>query len=115
MRSELSSQGNGSRIQGTGTDSEFDSRNPAPLDRPGLPFPAFKIGSFPSESFTRRHLIPLGVQSGLPAVSVQSGFTENVTMGIQLVGAPYDEAGILRLGYAYEQATPWHERHPTMS
>jgi len=31
---------------------------------------------------------------------------------LQLLGRPYDEATLLRVAYAYEQATPWHRMCP---
>ncbi len=50
---------------------------------------------------------------GLCAVSVPCGFTsEGLPVGLQLVGKPFDEARILRLAHAYEQATEWHHRTP---
>lgn len=53
---------------------------------------------------------------GIPAVSVPCGFTEaGLPLGIQFLGAAFDEAGILRLAHAYERATPWHLRHPILS
>ena len=33
--------------------------------------------------------------------------------GLQLIGRPYDEATVLRIGWAYEQATEWHNRLPS--
>lgn len=53
--------------------------------------------------------------TGLPAISVPCGFTASqLPLGIQFIGAPFDEAGILRLAYAYEQANIWHQRHPEL-
>ena len=50
---------------------------------------------------------------GLCAVSVPCGFTsEGLPVGLQLTGKPYDEAMILRLAYAYEQATDWRASRP---
>lgn len=50
---------------------------------------------------------------GLCAVSVPCGFTsQGLPVGLQLTGKPYDEATILRLAYAYEQATDWRAAHP---
>jgi len=50
--------------------------------------------------------------TGLPALSVPCGFADGLPVGLQLVGKPFDEATILRLGEAYQQATRWHEQHP---
>jgi aspartyl-tRNA(Asn)/glutamyl-tRNA(Gln) amidotransferase subunit A len=33
-------------------------------------------------------------------------------MGMQIIGRPFDDAGVLRAGHAYQQATDWHLRHP---
>lgn len=50
---------------------------------------------------------------GLCAVSVPCGFTSRgLPVGLQLIGKPFDEATILRLAYAYQQATSWHARRP---
>jgi aspartyl-tRNA(Asn)/glutamyl-tRNA(Gln) amidotransferase subunit A len=49
--------------------------------------------------------------SGLPTISVPSGFTRTgLPIGLQITGPPGGEATILRLAYAYEQATEWHKR-----
>jgi aspartyl-tRNA(Asn)/glutamyl-tRNA(Gln) amidotransferase subunit A len=52
--------------------------------------------------------------TGLPAVSLPCGFTaDNLPVGLQLFGRHYDEATLLRVAYAYEQATPWHKMFPS--
>jgi Asp-tRNA(Asn)/Glu-tRNA(Gln) amidotransferase A subunit family amidase len=51
---------------------------------------------------------------GYPALAVPCGFIEGLPCGITFVGKAYDEAGLLSAGFAYEQATAWHERHPTL-
>lgn len=50
--------------------------------------------------------------TGLPALSVPCGFADGLPVGLQLVGKPFDEAMVLRVGEAYQEATRWHERHP---
>ena len=50
--------------------------------------------------------------TGLPALSVPCGFADGLPVGLQLVGKPFDEATILRVGEAYQQVTRWHEQHP---
>ncbi|WP_207479185.1 amidase [Arenibaculum pallidiluteum] len=50
---------------------------------------------------------------GLPALSVPAGFTtEGLPLGVQLVGRPFAEGTLLRLGRAYERQARWHERIP---
>ena len=51
--------------------------------------------------------------AGLPALSVPCGFGANgMPVGLQIVGRPFDEAGVLRLGDAFQRATDWHLRRP---
>ena len=50
---------------------------------------------------------------GLPAISVPCGFSESgMPIGMQLAGRPFDDATVLRVAHAYEQATDWHSSHP---
>ena len=51
--------------------------------------------------------------NGFPAISVPCGFSdENMPIGLQLAGKPFDELTVLRAAHAYEQATDWHTRRP---
>jgi aspartyl-tRNA(Asn)/glutamyl-tRNA(Gln) amidotransferase subunit A len=53
---------------------------------------------------------------GLPAISVPCGFTTSgLPIGLQIVGAPFAESTVLAMAHAYEQATEWHGKHPTMN
>ncbi len=50
---------------------------------------------------------------GTPALSVPCGFTTSgLPIGLQIVGRPFDEATVLKVGHAYQQATDWHARRP---
>ncbi|MEM7540820.1 MAG: amidase [Pseudomonadota bacterium] len=50
----------------------------------------------------------IAAQSWLPAVSVPAGFTTNgLPVGMEWVGLPYGEDGLLSYAYAFEQATQW--------
>ena len=50
--------------------------------------------------------------TGFPAITVPMGFTRGDTLpaGLQFFGRPWSEATLIRLAYAYEQAT--HHRRP---
>ena len=51
--------------------------------------------------------------AGLPALSLPCGFDQaGLPIGMQVIGRPFDESTILRLGHAFEQATDWHRRRP---
>jgi len=53
---------------------------------------------------------------GLPTISVPCGFTSGgLPIGLQITGAPFDEARVLALAHAYEQATAWHARRPSLA
>uniref|UniRef100_UPI003BA863DD amidase n=1 Tax=Stappia sp. TaxID=1870903 RepID=UPI003BA863DD len=52
---------------------------------------------------------------GLPSVSVPAGFGEGgLPTGLQLIGRPRDDLGVLRTASAYEQATDWVSRMPDL-
>jgi len=52
---------------------------------------------------------------GLPALSVPCGFSSaGLPLAFQLVGRPFDEETVLRVGDAYQQATDWHTRRPAL-
>jgi aspartyl-tRNA(Asn)/glutamyl-tRNA(Gln) amidotransferase subunit A len=53
--------------------------------------------------------------TGLPAISVPCGFSsEGLPIGLQLVGRAWGEATVLRAAYAYETATEWTQRWPSL-
>ena len=49
----------------------------------------------------------------LPAVSVPCGFTDDgLPVGLQIVGRPFDDLGVLQLAHAFEQATGFWKQRP---
>jgi amidase len=53
--------------------------------------------------------------SGVPTLSVPCGFSaDGLPLSVQFVGARLSEALLCRVGHAYEQATEWHTRHPSV-
>jgi len=53
--------------------------------------------------------------AGLPALSLPGGFSsDGLPIGLQIVGRPFGEPTVLRVGYAYEQHTHWHGRQPKL-
>lgn len=50
---------------------------------------------------------------GLPSLAVPCGFQPHgLPCAFQLIGRPFDEALLFRLGHAYQRATDWHLRAP---
>jgi len=56
--------------------------------------------------------------TGLPALSLPCGFVRegkvDLPVGLQIVAPYWGEVRLLRAAYAYEQATPWHNRKPDL-
>ena len=49
----------------------------------------------------------------IPAAATCCGFDrEGLPIAMQVVGAPRDDARVLRAAHAYERATPWRDRRP---
>ena len=52
---------------------------------------------------------------GLPTITVPCSFTRaGLPIGMQITGPAGGEAMVLRLAYAYEQATEWHKHEPNL-
>lgn len=78
---------------------------------PTTPSSAFELGAIPDpvamyqeDIFT----IPANL-AGLPALSIPVGFTENLPVGLQLIGNYFDEARLLNIGHLYQTSNPWHQ------
>jgi len=59
---------------------------------------------------------PMANVFGCPSLALCNGFSPSgLPLGMQIMGRPFDEATVLRIGYAYEQATTWHTRRPKLT
>jgi aspartyl-tRNA(Asn)/glutamyl-tRNA(Gln) amidotransferase subunit A len=91
---------------------------------PSLPFTAPEIGTANIElepGVVRPTLEAImrftGIASvtGLPALSVPSGFDkQGLPIGLQLLGRPFDEGMLFRIGHGFQGATDYHLRKPTL-
>jgi aspartyl-tRNA(Asn)/glutamyl-tRNA(Gln) amidotransferase subunit A len=53
---------------------------------------------------------------GACAISLPAGFSrEGLPIGMQLMGAPFADATLVRIGRAFQRATDWHSREPDLS
>lgn len=51
--------------------------------------------------------------AGLPSISVPMGFTSaGLPLGLEIIGAPYQEEKILALAQIFQSETGWHKQHP---
>jgi len=84
---------------------------------PTTPMPAFRLGeklADPLQMYlTDIFTVPCNL-AGICGMSVPCGFTQSpkLPVGLQLLGKPFGEAELLRVGRAYEQATEWHRSFP---
>lgn len=66
-------------------------------------------------TYPRQARAPFNV-TGSPALALPTGFSSaGMPLSMQIVGKAFDEAMVYRVGRAYERATEWTSRHPTLS
>ena len=75
-----------------------------------------RIADYRSISFWQKpSLLTAWNVTGQPVLALPNGFGKNgLPLGMQIVGRPFGETTILRVGHAYERATEWHTRHPQL-
>jgi aspartyl-tRNA(Asn)/glutamyl-tRNA(Gln) amidotransferase subunit A len=99
---------------------DFDRAFAAGVDvivGPTSPSVAFKIGErvddplqmYLADVFTLSQAL-----AGIPAISVPCGFDQGLPVGLQIITRAFDEERMLRVAYAYEQATEWHLRKASL-
>jgi aspartyl-tRNA(Asn)/glutamyl-tRNA(Gln) amidotransferase subunit A len=86
------------------------------LVTPVAPTTAFRRGEKTDDPLTMylSDILTISVNlAGLPGLVVPCGFDRSgLPIGLQVIGRPFDEATMLRIGAAYEQASDWHRRSP---
>jgi aspartyl-tRNA(Asn)/glutamyl-tRNA(Gln) amidotransferase subunit A len=84
---------------------------------PTSPTTAFKIGERmdnPMEMYLSDVCtVPVNI-AGLPAISIPCGLdSRGLPIGLQIIGKAFDEETILRVAYAFESNTPYHNQKPS--
>ncbi len=82
---------------------------------PTTPDVAFKIGEktddpiqmYLSDIFT----VSVNMAS-LPGISIPCGFKDNLPIGMQIIGKPFDEGTVLQVAHAYERMHDFYRRFP---
>ena len=92
---------------------------------PTLPFTATEVGAMKVviEDGTEEDMLSAIMQytgvpslTGLPALAVPCGFDpDGLPVGMQIIGRPFDEATLFRVGAAFQSVTDFHRRHPTLA
>ena len=80
------------------------------------PGPAPRLDSWRTINFWQKASLttPFNVTGG-PALVQCVGYTrDGLPLSMQIVGRPFDDATLLRVAHAYEAATPWRARRPTL-
>jgi aspartyl-tRNA(Asn)/glutamyl-tRNA(Gln) amidotransferase subunit A len=91
---------------------------------PTLPFTATPIGATTvvieggvEEDMLSAIMQFTGVPSltGLPSLAVPCGFDDDgLPVGMQIIGRPFDESRLFRVGAAFQEATDFHTRAPAL-
>ncbi|HEY59582.1 MAG TPA: Asp-tRNA(Asn)/Glu-tRNA(Gln) amidotransferase subunit GatA [Anaerolineae bacterium] len=102
----------------------FDPNGKYRLDAlltPTTPTVAFPMQAVYGDSVMMQYADQLTVpanHAGVPGISLPAGFNrDGLPIGIQLLGADFSEAKVLRVASAFEMATqdePWRERKPSV-
>jgi len=87
------------------------------LITPTSPTVPFKIGERVSDPL-QMYLsdvctLPINI-AGIPGLSVPAGFCDGLPVGMQILGKPFNEDILFRIGYAYEQANGWWQQRPAI-
>ena len=85
---------------------------------PVAPTPAFNIGENSDDPLTMylSDIFTLSANlAGIPGMSIPCGFSAaGLPIGLQLMGRHFDEATLIRVAHAFEQATAFHEKKPAV-
>jgi aspartyl-tRNA(Asn)/glutamyl-tRNA(Gln) amidotransferase subunit A len=75
------------------------------------------ISDYRSVSFWQKaSLLTAWNVTSQPVLMLPNGFGGNgLPLGMQILGRPFGEEAILRIGHAYERATEWHTRRPNLA
>jgi aspartyl-tRNA(Asn)/glutamyl-tRNA(Gln) amidotransferase subunit A len=75
-----------------------------------------RLADYRSVSFWQKpSLLTAWNVTGQPVLTLPNGFGRTgLPLGMQILGRPFGESTILKIGHAYEQATEWHRRRPAL-
>lgn len=84
------------------------------LVTPGTPFPAIPVAEVDEAYLHCGYFTRPGNYLGLCSLSLPAGLSNGLPVGVQIIGRPFDETGILRIGRAYEKVTDFVVARPDL-
>jgi aspartyl-tRNA(Asn)/glutamyl-tRNA(Gln) amidotransferase subunit A len=67
-----------------------------------------------ARTYPRQARTPFNV-TGHPALAMMAGLSDGgLPLSVQFAGRYFQDATVLRVAAAYERATEWHKRHPSI-
>jgi len=84
---------------------------------PTCPTTAFKLGektNDPLAMYLSDIYVVATNPAGVPAMALPCGFSNNMPVGMQLIGKHLDEQTLFQVGHAYQQVTDWHKKLPNL-
>lgn len=85
---------------------------------PSSPTLPFKIGEKASDPLTMYlsdiFLCPVNI-AGIPGLSIPCGFTQQLPVGLQIVGPQFSEERLYSIAYAYEKIHEWYSHNPNLN
>ncbi len=83
---------------------------------PTSPTTAFRLGEKLDDPLAMYlndvYTVPVNL-AGLPGLSIPCGFdNQKLPIGLQLIGRPFDEETLFRLGHAWQSRTDFHRKEP---
>ncbi len=82
---------------------------------PTTPTTAFKLGEKSNDPVTMYlsdiYTIAANL-AGLPGISIPAGFSNNMPVGLQIIGNYFEESKLLNVAHQYQHQTEWHRAIP---
>ncbi|VAX01232.1 Aspartyl-tRNA(Asn) amidotransferase subunit A @ Glutamyl-tRNA(Gln) amidotransferase subunit A [hydrothermal vent metagenome] len=84
---------------------------------PTTPTTAFKLGEKSNDPVTMYlsdiYTIAANL-AGLPGISIPAGFSNNMPVGLQIIGNYFQESTLLNVAHQYQQQSEWHKAIPEL-
>ncbi len=86
---------------------------------PTSPTTAFKIGEKTDDPLTMylSDIFTIAPNlAGLPGISIPCGFdNKNLPVGLQIIGKPFKEEDLFKIGYLFQKENDWHLKKPDLN